>query len=84
MASKTLEVRIMGGKAVLAQEPKQAWGDRIVEVRKAVCSNKHNHGVSIVRYEDGSIWVYCPNFGYIGSQVGCKITKGRCRYFKAV
>jgi len=68
----------------LAQEPEHVWGDRIVETRKAICTCKHNHEVTIIRYEDSSIWVDCPDFGYIGSQVGCKIAKGRCRYFKAV
>jgi len=61
-----------------------AWGDRVVEVRRVECANKYNHGVTIVRYEDSSIWVYCPNFGYVSSELGCKITGGRCRFFKAV
>jgi len=64
--------------------PKRVWGDKIVEVRKTVCSNGYKHVITIVRFEDGSIWIYCPSFGYIGSQVGCKVTRGKCRYFKGI
>ncbi|MHA1742924.1 MAG: hypothetical protein ACTSV6_01580 [Candidatus Heimdallarchaeota archaeon] len=63
---------------------KKPWGDEVVEVRKAICTNEHAHSISIVRYRDGSIWVFCPYFGYIGSRLGCKIRKAPCRFFKAV
>jgi len=69
---------------VVAIEKKPLWGDEIVGVRKAICVNEHPHKISIVRYQDGSIWVLCPYFGYIGPQLGCKSRKARCRFFKAV
>jgi hypothetical protein len=66
----------------IKKEP--VFGDEIVGVRKAICVNEHLHNISIVRYADGSIWVFCPYFGYIGSELGCKCRHTRCRHFKAV
>ena len=71
-------------KAILVEKKSPAWGDEVVEIRKAVCVNEHAHNISIVRYRDGSIWVFCPYFGYVGPRPGCKSRKAPCRFFKAI
>jgi hypothetical protein len=65
------------------QECVAAWGDKVVGVRRAKCSNGYNHNVAIVKYEDSSLWVCCSNFGYFDSKIGCKSTGRRCRFFKS-
>jgi hypothetical protein len=68
----------------LVIEKKPELEDEIVGLRKVMCANEHPHKVCVVRYGDGSIWVFCPYFGYIGSELGCKCRHTRCRHFKAV
>ncbi|MEM0096588.1 MAG: hypothetical protein QXL77_00170 [Candidatus Bathyarchaeia archaeon] len=58
--------------------------DQVIGLRRMMCANGHPHKVCIVRYKDGSIWVFCPHFGRVGLELGCKIRQARCRYFKAV
>lgn len=50
------------------------WGDKVVEVRKVKCT-KNSHNVVIVKYEDSSIWIQCPNFGLVDSQLVCRLRK---------
>ena len=71
-------------KAILIEKKPPARGDEVVEIRKAVCVNEHAHNISIARYRDGSIWVFCPYFGYVGPRPGCKSRKAPCRFFKAI
>lgn len=65
-------------------EKKPKLEDEIVGLRKLMCANEHSHKVCVVRYGDGSIWVFCPYFGRLGSGLGCKIRQANCRYFKAI
>lgn len=58
--------------------------DEIVGLRKLMCANGHSHKVCVTRYGDGSIWVFCPYFGRLGPELGCKIRQANCRYFKAI
>ena len=71
-------------KAILVEKKPPVWGDEVVEIRRAVCVNEHVHNISIVRYRDGSIWVFCPYFGYVGPRPACKSRKAPCRFFKAI
>jgi hypothetical protein len=69
----------------LVIEKKPELEDEIVGLRKMMCANEHPHKVCVVRYADGSIWVFCPYFGHIETELlGCKIKHANCRYFKAV
>lgn len=59
--------------------------EKILGLRELRCTsgNGRPHKVHVVRYEDGSIWVLCPHFGYMGPVLKCKAKKHRCKYFKA-
>lgn len=57
--------------------------EKIMGLRELKCTNGRSHKVRVVRYGDGSIWVFCPYFGYVGPELKCKVRKNRCRYFKA-
>ena len=64
------------------------WGDKVVEIRKEKCT-KNKHNIVILRYEDSSIWIYCPNFTWTDSAIICNLPtkvgkKTRCRFFHAV
>jgi len=69
---------------LLLIEKKPEPEDEIIGLRRLMCANEHPHKVCVIRYGDGSIWVFCPYFGRVGSELGCKIRQGRCRYFKAI
>jgi hypothetical protein len=69
----------------LVFEKRPEFEDEIVGKRVLLCANEHAHKVCVVRYGDGSIWVFCPYFGRIGTErLGCKIKHANCRYFKAI
>lgn len=61
---------------------------RIIGVREYTCTNGFVHNIKVVRYEDSSIWVTCPMFGWFeeaGSEgapkLGCKERNKRCTWF---
>jgi Arc/MetJ-type ribon-helix-helix transcriptional regulator len=61
---------------------------KIVGMREYTCTNSLAHRVKVVKYEDSSIWVACPMFGWFedvsmegASQLGCKERKKRCTWF---
>jgi len=60
----------------------------IVSVRGYTCTNGFVHNIKVVKYDDSSVWVMCPMFGWfeeIGSEgtlkLGCKERKKRCTWF---
>ncbi len=60
----------------------------IVSVRGYTCTNGFVHNIKVVKYDDSSVWVVCPMFGWfeeIGSdgilKLGCKERKKRCTWF---
>jgi len=65
-------------------EKKPTLDDEVVGLRKMLCANGQPHKVCVVRYRDGSIGVFCPYFGRVGLDLGCRIRQARCRFFKAV
>ncbi|MBS7608088.1 hypothetical protein KEJ52_02660 [Candidatus Bathyarchaeota archaeon] len=72
---------VMAQQVLVVEKPIE---DQVIGLRRMMCANGHPHKVCIVRYKDGSIWVFCPHFGRVGLELGCKIRQARCRYFKAV
>lgn len=61
---------------------------RIIGVREYTCQNKSIHNVKVVKYDDSSIWVTCPMFGWFEkggvpsvTSLGCKERKQRCTWF---
>ena len=62
---------------------------QIVAVRRCKCINSSVHNVKVIKYDDGSVWVACPMFGWykevkIGGstlKLGCKDRKKRCTWF---
>lgn len=61
---------------------------KIVGVREYRCTNGFVHNIKVVRYEDSSIWVTCPMFGWFEEaglettpKLGCKERKKRCTWF---
>lgn len=61
---------------------------RIVGVRDYTCINDFVHHIKVVKYDDSSVWVMCPMFGWfedVGSEgtpkLGCKERKKRCTWF---
>jgi len=60
----------------------------IVSVRGYTCTNGFVHNIKVVKYDDSSVWVVCPMFGWFeeaGSdgilKLGCKERKKRCTWF---
>ena len=60
----------------------------IVGVRTYTCTNDFVHNVKVVKYDDSSVWVLCPMFGWFEGassggtlKLGCKETKKRCTWF---
>ncbi|MEM3731063.1 MAG: hypothetical protein QW667_06880 [Candidatus Bathyarchaeia archaeon] len=72
----------MAQQLVIAKKPELE--EEIVGLRRLMCANGHPHKVCVARYGDGSIWVFCPHFGRVGLELGCKIRIAHCRYFKAI
>ncbi|MEM2102229.1 MAG: hypothetical protein QXM22_01790 [Candidatus Bathyarchaeia archaeon] len=61
---------------------------RIIAVRSYTCSNEFVHKIKVVKYDDSSIWVTCPMFGWFENttpdkrpQLGCKERKKPCAWF---
>lgn len=61
---------------------------KIVGIRECTCINKFTHNIKVVRYEDSSIWVICPMFGWFEvtglegvPKLGCKTRKKHCTWF---
>lgn len=61
---------------------------QIIGVRKYTCTNDFVHDVKVVTYDDSSIWVMCPMFGWFGEtdsgrtpKLGCKERKKHCTWF---
>jgi len=62
--------------------------DRIVGVRTYTCTNDFVHNVKVVKYDDSSVWVMCPMFGWFedassggARRLGCKEKKKHCTWF---
>jgi len=58
----------------------------IIGVRKLVCSNHNVHNVSVITYDDGSVFVACPLFGWYTDNkgaigYGCVPRKKRCTWY---
>jgi hypothetical protein len=61
----------------------------IVGVREFTCTNHMIHNVKVLKYDDDSIWVVCPIFGYYTEtynggtrlKLGCVERKKRCTWF---
>jgi len=61
---------------------------RITSIRGYTCTNDFVHNIKVVKYDDSSVWVMCPMFGWFeetGSngtlKLGCKERKKRCTWF---
>ena len=61
---------------------------KVVGVREYTCTNEFAHKIKVVRYEDSSIWVTCPMFGWFegarsegAPKLGCISRKKRCTWF---
>lgn len=61
---------------------------RIVGKRAYTCTNGFVHHIKVVKYDDGSVWVMCPMFGWYEEaglegilKLGCKERKKRCTWF---
>lgn len=59
----------------------------VVGLREYTCINSSVHKVKVARYDDSSIWVMCPKFGWFEDcvsgveKLGCKDRKKRCTWF---
>ena len=58
----------------------------IVGIRKLVCSNHKVHNISVIKYDDESVLVACPLFGWYKdnenvSGLGCVPRKKRCTWY---
>lgn len=59
---------------------------KIVGMRKHVCSNETIHNIAVIKYDDESMWVACPWFGWYTNQqnvpeLGCADRKKRCTWY---
>jgi len=61
---------------------------RIVGERAYTCANDFVHHIKVVKYDDGSVWVMCPMFGWYEEassegilKLGCRERKKRCTWF---
>ena len=55
--------------------------EEIVAARTATCRGRP---IKILKYNDSSMWIACPNFGWFGHLrqcLGCKEKKRRCTWF---
>jgi len=73
-------IQLEAGKKARFGKPK------IVGIRKRVCLNETVHNVRIIKYDDESVWVACPWFGwYVDDQkissLGCADRKKRCTWY---
>ena len=58
----------------------------IIGIRNYTCTNGFIHDVKVVKYDDTSIWVMCPMFGWYNSpggaaKLGCRERKKQCTWF---
>ena len=57
--------------------------EEVIAVRSAICSR--NGKVQIIKYNDSSVWIACPDFGWFESgfqkRLGCKERRRRCTWF---
>lgn len=65
-------------------------GSQIIGTRELTCINARIHKIQIVTYDDSSIWIKCPMFGWFEetgvvrsrrTKLGCKHRKKRCTWF---
>jgi Arc/MetJ-type ribon-helix-helix transcriptional regulator len=84
--SEALQLRLQ----TLTEKRKAAQLTRpkIVGMREYTCTNGFAHNIKVVKYEDSSIWVTCPMFGWFedtsiegAPKLGCKERKKRCTWF---
>jgi len=73
-------IQIEPAKKVKPDKPK------VIGMRKRVCSNRKVHNIYTIKYDDESIWVSCPDFGwYIDGgklpKLGCTSRKKRCTWY---
>lgn len=75
-------------KALAQETSKTPEQLRIVAVRNYTCSNDFVHQIKVVKYEDSSLWVTCPVFGWFENttldktpRLGCKERKKPCAWF---
>ena len=67
--------------------PNSLRSPRVVGMREYPCTNGFVHNIKVVRYDDSSIWVTCPMFGWFEEpgletpKLGCKERKKRCTWF---
>ncbi len=60
---------------------------QIVGIRNYTCTNGFIHNIKVIRFDDTSIWVACPMFGWydppsVGkARLGCRERKKRCTWF---
>jgi len=59
---------------------------QIIGIRNYTCTNGFIHDVKVVKYDDTSIWVMCPMFGWYGppggaARLGCRERKKPCTWF---
>ena len=58
----------------------------IVGMRKCVCSNETVHNIRVIKYDDESVWVACPLFGWYTNdknvvELGCGDRRKRCTWY---
>jgi hypothetical protein len=80
--------KMSGAKTVQLEAGRKAifWKPKIIGMRKLVCSNETVHNVKVIKYDDESVWVACPLFGwYINDrntpELGCANRKKRCTWY---
>lgn len=67
--------------------PERLTRSQVVGMREYTCTNGFIHNIKVARYDDSSIWVICPMFGWFEEpglatpKLGCKERKKRCTWF---
>ena len=84
--SEAIELRL---KALADKRTLDYLGQsRVIGTRLYKCINKYIHNIAVVKYDDSSIWVMCPMFGWFEDaslegplKLGCKDRKKHCTWF---
>jgi hypothetical protein len=60
-------------------------GEDIIGIRTETCYVNKPHKIKIFKYNDSSMWIACPNFGWFKKDgeehLGCRERKKRCTWF---
>lgn len=60
---------------------------QIIGIRNYTCTNGFIHNIKVIKFDDTSIWIACPMFGWYDpssagkARLGCRERKKRCTWF---